>query len=320
MSDESSITTPSPVGAEGLQEHHAEALATLRTELAGLERRLQASRDALQQGGETAALGVLTGLLAHEINNLLTPIGSYAQLALQRPDDEALRDKALQRAAHGAARGGRICEAILALARGTGDAASLRPEPDSNQAAAASVTAAWRSAIEGLDDGTGGAISLVLGKGLHAIGADVRARIGSTALEQILSNLALNASRATRSRWGDQTDRDGHLWLRIDEAGPVLDDERFTWNIDAAAINEMCQSPTNWLALVVSDNGVGMTPAQAEASLGQGHRSGPRAEGQGRGLGLSVCRELIAQAGGALGVASAPGAGAAFAAVLPKAA
>ena len=42
-------------------------------------------------------IGVVTCMIAHEINNLLTPLSNYAILALNNPDDKALTDKALEK-------------------------------------------------------------------------------------------------------------------------------------------------------------------------------------------------------------------------------
>lgn len=45
-----------------------------------------------------AAAGMAWTLTAHELNNLLTPVINYAQLALQHPGDAALAEKALNKA------------------------------------------------------------------------------------------------------------------------------------------------------------------------------------------------------------------------------
>ena len=46
-----------------------------------------------------ANLGLLSSMIAHEMNNILTPLGTYAELALANPDDAALTKKALNKAA-----------------------------------------------------------------------------------------------------------------------------------------------------------------------------------------------------------------------------
>ncbi|MHC4741657.1 MAG: sensor histidine kinase [Planctomycetota bacterium] len=86
-----------------------------------LERR-QAENEALKsqvQGlGHLANIGVASYMIAHEINNLLTPIGTYAGLALENPDDVELGKKALGKAARNCERASKIMESMLALANG----------------------------------------------------------------------------------------------------------------------------------------------------------------------------------------------------------
>ena len=65
-----------------------------------------------------ANIGTISAIIAHEINNILTPLGSYAQLALKNPDDNALKDKALQKVVHNSRRASEILESILGMANG----------------------------------------------------------------------------------------------------------------------------------------------------------------------------------------------------------
>jgi signal transduction histidine kinase len=65
-----------------------------------------------------ANIGLFCGMIAHEINNILTPIGSYAQLAMKNPDDSALTNKALQKADKNCRRAGDILESLAALLNG----------------------------------------------------------------------------------------------------------------------------------------------------------------------------------------------------------
>jgi signal transduction histidine kinase len=63
-----------------------------------------------------ADLGSASHMIAHEINNLLTPLASYATLALQNPDDTALAQKALEKAVRNCKRASKIAESMLAMA------------------------------------------------------------------------------------------------------------------------------------------------------------------------------------------------------------
>jgi len=65
-----------------------------------------------------ANIGVNTCMIAHEINNLLTPLSSYAALALQNPHDKALAEKSLQKTARNCERAIKVMASILAVANG----------------------------------------------------------------------------------------------------------------------------------------------------------------------------------------------------------
>jgi signal transduction histidine kinase len=65
-----------------------------------------------------ANIGIVTCMIGHEINNLLTPMSSYAAFALDNPDDKALTEKALGKAIKNCKRASEIMESMLAVADG----------------------------------------------------------------------------------------------------------------------------------------------------------------------------------------------------------
>ena len=65
-----------------------------------------------------ANTGTNTCMIAHEINNLLTPIGNYAALAIKHIDDKALTEKALQKTVQNCRRASQLMESIIALSNG----------------------------------------------------------------------------------------------------------------------------------------------------------------------------------------------------------
>lgn len=65
-----------------------------------------------------ASMGTVSFMIAHEINNLLTPLKSYASFALTNLDDSALCEKALQKVIKNCDRTSRIMESMLSLANG----------------------------------------------------------------------------------------------------------------------------------------------------------------------------------------------------------
>ena len=62
-----------------------------------------------------ANLGTVTCMIAHEINNLLTPLTNYSALALKNPDDKALIEKTLQRTVQNCNQASKIMESMLAV-------------------------------------------------------------------------------------------------------------------------------------------------------------------------------------------------------------
>jgi signal transduction histidine kinase len=62
-----------------------------------------------------ANIGISTSMIAHEINNLLTPLSNYAELALKNPNDKALTEKALQKTMRNCTRASKVMTSILAM-------------------------------------------------------------------------------------------------------------------------------------------------------------------------------------------------------------
>jgi two-component system NtrC family sensor kinase len=65
-----------------------------------------------------ANIGLATCMIAHEVNNLLTPIANYATLALNNIEDKALIEKALRKTESTCQRATQIMESILTLSNG----------------------------------------------------------------------------------------------------------------------------------------------------------------------------------------------------------
>jgi signal transduction histidine kinase len=65
-----------------------------------------------------ANLGKVSAIVAHEINNILMPLGNYAQAALNYPQDRDLTEKALKKTIHNSARASEILESIMAMVNG----------------------------------------------------------------------------------------------------------------------------------------------------------------------------------------------------------
>lgn len=65
-----------------------------------------------------ANIGTSTCMIAHEINNLLTPLANYASFSLNNPDDKTLTGKALGKVIGNCDKIRRIMQSMLAVANG----------------------------------------------------------------------------------------------------------------------------------------------------------------------------------------------------------
>ncbi|MFH0980699.1 MAG: ATP-binding protein [Planctomycetota bacterium] len=63
----------------------------LRAQVEDLERRFVALRDQARQAQRLASLGTAVAMLAHEFNNLMTPVVGYAKYALDHDDIEMMK-------------------------------------------------------------------------------------------------------------------------------------------------------------------------------------------------------------------------------------
>lgn len=104
----------SQLAGSGAQEHPQESeaiqfVAELQTELDEL-------RQQLAWSNRLSQLGVLTANLAHELRNQLTPIQSYAQLALTNPDNAQLNERALRSTLAASGKANDLINRVLELA------------------------------------------------------------------------------------------------------------------------------------------------------------------------------------------------------------
>ena len=77
-----------------------------------------ALKSQLAQIQHLANTGTISHMIAHEINNLLTPLKNYAAVALENPDDKIFVEKALRKTVRNCERASNIMESMLALANG----------------------------------------------------------------------------------------------------------------------------------------------------------------------------------------------------------
>ena len=141
----------------------------------------------LRQLQPLANLGMAWAMTAHELNNLLTPIMTYAQLALKHPQDSELSEKALKKAERLSTQAGQILEKIMVLAH-----------PGTNQVETCNVRALLNDVFGGIGrDFSKDGINLVLD-----VDAEFTVYADACSLRQVLMNLILNAYHAMRDKGG----------------------------------------------------------------------------------------------------------------------
>jgi C4-dicarboxylate-specific signal transduction histidine kinase len=163
-----------------------EQAAALLGELEAIEAKLRHLQDGLTRSHRLATLGTMASIIAHEFNNILTPMISYCELAQKHPHDRELVTKAIARSLTGAQKAAQICSSMLGFARAAeGDRACLIG------AVVDEVFACL--ARDPAKDGI--AVSL-------SIPPDAWVAISAVNLQQVLLNLVLNARQAMKRQRG----------------------------------------------------------------------------------------------------------------------
>jgi signal transduction histidine kinase len=151
--------------------------ASQEEELDRLASEVQSLRQQLRHAQRLAAVGTMTAMVAHEFNNILTPIVNYAQMARTNPK---LAEKAIDKAANGGERATQICKALMGMTQTGQDVTQVRVSKVIEQTLAAMVRDPAKDGIE-----------LSVNVPPHLT---VKAR--SVELQQVLLNLLINARAA----------------------------------------------------------------------------------------------------------------------------
>lgn len=282
-------------------------LDQLLAELDRLRAQVESLQASLEHRERLATLGTIAGLIAHEFNNVLTPVRSYAQMALAAPEDRGLTGKALTRAMEGSDRAAQIAQAILGFVR----------EERSENGGVGGRGAESCNVRRVVDEALG-----CLGRPLEKDGirveivtpAELTAGVRGVALQHVVLNVILNARAAmlpgggvlsVRARGVEGRPR---MPVRVGVASSV---ECSTWNI----LNSRERGGGTWAEIEIRDTGRGMDEAGlgrlfvAFASGGGGGGGGERRRGGGTGLGMTICKRLLDDCGGVLVVESGVGRG-----------
>ncbi|MGN6507542.1 MAG: sensor histidine kinase [Tepidisphaeraceae bacterium] len=257
---------------EALEESVAQRLRDAQEQIAFL-------REQLTQTQRLATIGTIAAVIAHEFNNILTPVISYSQYALQsatseKPDHELIK-KALNKSYLGATKAGRICTSMLGLARGESDHGLVSVQTLVDETL---LVLARDPSKDGI------AVRVQVQPELHVVGDMVQ-------LEQVLLNLLINARQAMIGKAGSIT---------IKAAAPD----------DGACVR---------LSVIDTGPGIAPKHLdKIFEPFFTTKGTARRGESRGTGLGLSICREIIDAHHGQIEVTSELGRGTTFHITLPK--
>jgi two-component system cell cycle sensor histidine kinase/response regulator CckA len=236
----------------------------------------------LARSRELEAVGHLVGGVAHDFNNLLTAILGSVELVQERQPEPSIQAE-LDQIRRAAERGAALVRNLLALGRQQ----YLQAMPLDVNTALREFVAMIRPAL-----GSGVTLDLVL----EQPGRRVRADPGQ--LDQVLTNLAMNASHAM-PEGGRLTLRSGHATLYRKQVH-----------------GRETIPPGRYVIITVQDTGAGIPPELMDRIF-EPFFTTRRAQG-GSGLGLATAHGIIRQSGGFLTVDSEPGKGTTFRIYLPR--
>jgi PAS domain S-box-containing protein len=234
----------------------------------------------LRQTEKLESVGRLAGGVAHDFNNLLSVILNYADFLIEGATDEATRDDLCQlRSA--AERGAQLTRQLLLFTR----RGVTQPQ------------------VFELDDHLLELEPLLL----RTIGDDVTLRVELKAghgwvrldpseLDQIVMNLAINARQA------------------MPEGGTLTISTGVIENVEDDSSDDAGLPSGRYLALTVSDTGIGMSPETADRALEPFFTT----KGSGTGLGLATVYGAATTAGGSVRIQSEEGSGTSIRVLLPS--
>ena len=241
------------------------------------------AEERLRHADRMESVGRLAGGIAHEANNQMTVILGSAEFLGRSLKDEASRGD-LEHIRRAARRTAAITQQLLAFSRRQ----VLQPQVLDLNGVVLALESILQRALGEISQ-----VKLRLAEDLHAVRAD------PGQLDQVLLNLALNARDAMP---------DGGT-LTIETVNATVDEHHAT----AKGVEPV--APGRYVALVVTDTGMGMDSETIEHVFEPFFTTKP--VGEGTGLGLATVYGIVKQSGGFVSVFSDPGHGTSFRIYLP---
>ena len=230
----------------------------------------------LAQARKMESVGQLTGGVAHDFNNLLTVVIGNLDLLARRAGHDERTERQLSAMRYAAERGRSLTRQLLAFSRRQ----HLSPVTLDVNALIATFASLLQQAV-------GETVTLEL----DLADTQLKAHVDAAQLETTLLNLAVNAR--------DAMPQGGRLTIRTRLIDRV-----------SGARTPALDGPGPWIAIEVSDTGVGIPPSALERIFEPFFTT--KDVGKGSGLGLSQVYGFVQQSGGQITVDSAPAKGTSF--------
>jgi len=246
-----------------------------------IERIRELTRERELRSQRLESLGALAGGIAHDLNNILSPLSISTFLLRSKVSDPSAQET-LDTMEEVIERGGQLVKQVLSFARGVeGD----RVQVDLKQV--------LRDVIGILKETIPKSIEIK-----YAVAEPVGAAlVNPTQLSQVLMNLCVNAR--------DAMPQGGDLEITVETAR--LDELYAQLAPDA--------KPGRYVMISVRDTGTGIPPQIIDKIFDPFFTT--KEQGKGTGLGLSTSLGIVRSHGGFISVYSEPGAGALFKVYLP---
>lgn len=230
------------------------------------------------------SIGTLASGIAHDLNNILTPILATAQLLqMKLPNLDQRTHQMLKLVEANTRRGAAMVQQVLSFARGAEGRHSVLQIKHLIWEIEQIVRETFPRSIE---------VQTVVAQNLQAVTGNV------TQLHQVLMNLCVNARDAMPSGGT----------LKITAESLVLDESYARLNLGAQA--------GAYIAITVSDTGTGIPAGVLDRIFEPFFTT--KAVGEGTGLGLSTVIGIVKSHGGFVKVASSVGQGTQFKVFLPS--
>jgi two-component system cell cycle sensor histidine kinase/response regulator CckA len=246
------------------------------------EEALLRSERQLREAHKMETIGTLAGGIAHDLNNMLTPVLGFTELAQKNLPREHPVQHELRSVQEGAARARDLVQRILLFSR--------RGEPHKSVLDLRACVAGDIKLLKGSIPANVEVVMQLPEQPLLVF-AD-RTQIG-----QVVTNLVTNAVQAMRTSGGK-------LELTVDRHEPNT-----TLHVGSSATQRPC------VALVVRDSGPGMDEETKRRAFEPFFTTKPT--GSGTGLGLSIVHGIVLDHGGSVWLESEPPHGSVFTVLLP---